>query len=148
MRRVVNYHSSWVRQRQVELFHASGNPGSTAGRGFNPAGGAPGGDLNSKSKFYLHTQTHGRRQQLRDLALANYSLQEGYRMKELHERSPTLPRTSKNITGNDRNSPKKLTVNSVLGFEAKNNNREKISQERIPPTKPDDTKDVPKSAAG
>ncbi|KZV22096.1 hypothetical protein F511_09109 [Dorcoceras hygrometricum] len=43
MRRVVNYHSSWVRQQQVELFDASGNPGSTAGRGFNPAGGAPGG---------------------------------------------------------------------------------------------------------
>ncbi|KZV30883.1 hypothetical protein F511_10817 [Dorcoceras hygrometricum] len=43
MRRVVNYHSSWARQRQVELLDASGNPGFTAGRGFNPAGGAPGG---------------------------------------------------------------------------------------------------------
>ncbi|KZV20872.1 hypothetical protein F511_38467 [Dorcoceras hygrometricum] len=43
MRRVVNYHSSWARQRQVELFDASGNPGFTAGRGYNPAGGAPGG---------------------------------------------------------------------------------------------------------
>ncbi|KZV47770.1 DNA ligase 1 [Dorcoceras hygrometricum] len=43
MRRVVNYHSSWARQQQVELLYASGNPGSTAGRGFNPAGGAPGG---------------------------------------------------------------------------------------------------------
>ncbi|KZV21135.1 hypothetical protein F511_13201 [Dorcoceras hygrometricum] len=43
MRRVVNYHSSWARQQQVELFDASGNPGSTAGRGFNPTGGAPGG---------------------------------------------------------------------------------------------------------
>ncbi|KZV55466.1 acetyl-CoA-benzylalcohol acetyltransferase-like [Dorcoceras hygrometricum] len=43
MCRVVNYHSSWARQRQVELFDASGNPGFTAGRGFNPAGGAPGG---------------------------------------------------------------------------------------------------------
>ncbi|KZV54121.1 hypothetical protein F511_34980 [Dorcoceras hygrometricum] len=43
MRRVVNYHSSWARQQQVELFDASGNPGFTAGRGFNPAGGAPGG---------------------------------------------------------------------------------------------------------
>ncbi|KZV37987.1 hypothetical protein F511_09807 [Dorcoceras hygrometricum] len=43
MRRVVNYNSSWARQHQVELFDASGNPGSTAGRGFNPAGGAPGG---------------------------------------------------------------------------------------------------------
>ncbi|KZV43908.1 hypothetical protein F511_11716 [Dorcoceras hygrometricum] len=43
MRRVVNYHSSWARQQQVELLYASVNPGSTAGRGFNPAGGAPGG---------------------------------------------------------------------------------------------------------
>ncbi|KZV18150.1 hypothetical protein F511_28967 [Dorcoceras hygrometricum] len=43
MRRVVNYHSSWARQRQVELFDASGNPGFTAGRDFNPARGAPGG---------------------------------------------------------------------------------------------------------
>ncbi|KZV23966.1 hypothetical protein F511_21293 [Dorcoceras hygrometricum] len=43
MRRVVNYHSSWARQQQVELLYASGNPGSTAGRGFNPVGGAPGG---------------------------------------------------------------------------------------------------------
>ncbi|KZV54852.1 hypothetical protein F511_39212 [Dorcoceras hygrometricum] len=47
MRRVVNYHSSWARQQQVELFDASGNPGSTAGRGFNPAGGAPGGDYDT-----------------------------------------------------------------------------------------------------
>ncbi|KZV31219.1 hypothetical protein F511_09413 [Dorcoceras hygrometricum] len=43
MSRVVNYHSSWARQQWVELFDASGNPGSTAGRGFNPTGGAPGG---------------------------------------------------------------------------------------------------------
>ncbi|KZV28785.1 hypothetical protein F511_06705 [Dorcoceras hygrometricum] len=43
MRRVVNYHSSWARKQQVEWFDASGNSGSTAGRGFNPAGGAPGG---------------------------------------------------------------------------------------------------------
>ncbi|KZV42870.1 xanthine/uracil/vitamin C permease [Dorcoceras hygrometricum] len=43
MCRVVNYHSSWARQQRVELFDASGNPGSTAGRGFKPAGGAPGG---------------------------------------------------------------------------------------------------------
>ncbi|KZV27993.1 hypothetical protein F511_27319 [Dorcoceras hygrometricum] len=59
MHRVVNYHSSWARQRCspywgltpcpsgawfVSLFVLfSGNPGFTAGRGFNPAGGAPGG---------------------------------------------------------------------------------------------------------
>ncbi|KZV30977.1 hypothetical protein F511_21952 [Dorcoceras hygrometricum] len=69
MRRVVNYHSSWVVQRQVELFDASGIrvwckyeriipvclythqwppfiagfPGYSAGLGVGPAGGAPGG---------------------------------------------------------------------------------------------------------
>ncbi|KZV24806.1 hypothetical protein F511_21016 [Dorcoceras hygrometricum] len=43
MRRVVNYHSSWARQQQAVLFDASENPGPTAGRGFNPADGAPGG---------------------------------------------------------------------------------------------------------
>ncbi|KZV18964.1 hypothetical protein F511_26978 [Dorcoceras hygrometricum] len=50
MHRVVNYHSSWARQQQVEFIDASGirvwcqgNPGFTAGRGFHPAGGAPGG---------------------------------------------------------------------------------------------------------
>ncbi|KZV40769.1 hypothetical protein F511_13088 [Dorcoceras hygrometricum] len=83
MSRVVNYHSSWARKQQGELFDASGSlgvvswrvahyhtmntprghysllmipgamfeflsslegkPGFTAGRGFNPAGGAPGG---------------------------------------------------------------------------------------------------------
>ncbi|KZV51459.1 hypothetical protein F511_35844 [Dorcoceras hygrometricum] len=47
MSRVVNYNSSWARQQQVELFDASGNQGSTAGRGFNPAGGAPGGNQGS-----------------------------------------------------------------------------------------------------
>ncbi|KZV31201.1 sphingoid long-chain bases kinase 2, mitochondrial [Dorcoceras hygrometricum] len=53
MRRVVNYHSSWARQQQVELFDASGNPGSTAGRGFNPAGGAPGVDWAVKMRIRL-----------------------------------------------------------------------------------------------
>ncbi|KZV48381.1 hypothetical protein F511_30144 [Dorcoceras hygrometricum] len=43
MRRVVNYQSSWVGQRQVELFDASGFPGYSAGRGVGPTGGAPGG---------------------------------------------------------------------------------------------------------
>ncbi|KZV54913.1 hypothetical protein F511_35829 [Dorcoceras hygrometricum] len=44
MRRVVNYHSSWARQRQVELFDAYGFPGYPAGRGADPARGAPGGE--------------------------------------------------------------------------------------------------------
>ncbi|KZV18220.1 WAS/WASL-interacting protein family member 1-like [Dorcoceras hygrometricum] len=57
MRRVVNYHSSWVGQQQVELLMhlvplgllcclpvcGSGFPGYSAGRGFDQAGGAPGG---------------------------------------------------------------------------------------------------------
>ncbi|KZV31084.1 DNA helicase, UvrD/REP type domain containing protein [Dorcoceras hygrometricum] len=49
MHRVVNYHSSWARQRQILgavlefLSSLVGNPGSTAGRGFNPAGGSPRG---------------------------------------------------------------------------------------------------------
>ncbi|KZV49161.1 hypothetical protein F511_41880 [Dorcoceras hygrometricum] len=63
MRRVVNYHSSWARQRSFgamfeflgSLFGCSlqllsRNLGFTAGRGFNPAGGAPGGGQNRK--FY------------------------------------------------------------------------------------------------
>ncbi|KZV18931.1 hypothetical protein F511_17981 [Dorcoceras hygrometricum] len=72
-------------------------------------------------------RTHGRRKQFAILLPANNSSQEWYRMKELLKRSPKLPRTSKKVVGNEGNSSKKLTVNSVLGFEAKNNNQEKIS---------------------
>ncbi|KZV54390.1 hypothetical protein F511_18059 [Dorcoceras hygrometricum] len=61
--------------------------------------------------FYLNDATHGRRQQLRDLALANISLQKWYRQEELLERSPTLPRTYQTVAGNDENSPEKITVN-------------------------------------
>ncbi|KZV55412.1 ethylene-insensitive protein 2-like [Dorcoceras hygrometricum] len=50
MRRVVNYHSSWVGQQQVELlmhlvFRCGVNGFSriAVGRGYDPAGGAPGG---------------------------------------------------------------------------------------------------------
>ncbi|KZV47423.1 hypothetical protein F511_21011 [Dorcoceras hygrometricum] len=53
MCRVVNYHSSWVGQRQVDLFDAygirmwckddRGFPGYSTGRGVGPAGGVPGG---------------------------------------------------------------------------------------------------------
>ncbi|KZV54927.1 hypothetical protein F511_30595 [Dorcoceras hygrometricum] len=43
MRRVVNYHSSWVGQRQVELFDTSGLPDYSAGLGVDPVGGALGG---------------------------------------------------------------------------------------------------------
>ncbi|KZV29809.1 hypothetical protein F511_22583 [Dorcoceras hygrometricum] len=64
-------------------------------------------------RFYLNDATHGRRQQLRDLTLANNSLQERYQSKELFDRSPTLPRTYQATVGNDGNSSKKLTVNST-----------------------------------
>ncbi|KZV32733.1 hypothetical protein F511_15797 [Dorcoceras hygrometricum] len=76
------------------------------------------------TKFYLHYKTHGR-QQLRVPQLANHSLQKWYKMEEILERSPTLPQTPKTTIGNDGNSPEKLTVNSILGFKAKNNNRGK-----------------------
>ncbi|KZV41958.1 hypothetical protein F511_24558 [Dorcoceras hygrometricum] len=70
-------------------------------------------DLINNSKFYINDATHGRRQKLCDLALANNSLQEWYRMEKLLERSPTLPRTYQTTVGNDGNSPEKLTVNST-----------------------------------
>ncbi|KZV31991.1 putative LRR receptor-like serine/threonine-protein kinase [Dorcoceras hygrometricum] len=60
--------------------------------------------------FYLNDATHGRRQQLHDLALDNKNLQEWYRKEELLKRSPTLPRTYQTTVGNDGNSPKKLTI--------------------------------------
>ncbi|KZV20575.1 hypothetical protein F511_31922 [Dorcoceras hygrometricum] len=72
-------------------------------------------------EFYTQTSYHPTQQLNRKLN--NKAL----RMKELLKGSPKLPRTSKMVIGNDRNSPEKHTVNSVLGFEAKNNNREKIS---------------------
>ncbi|KZV45156.1 hypothetical protein F511_22087 [Dorcoceras hygrometricum] len=65
--------------------------------------------------FYLNDTTHGQRQQLRNLALANNRPQEWYKMKELLKRSPTLPRTNQTTASNDGNSPEKLTVNSALG---------------------------------
>ncbi|KZV24086.1 pentatricopeptide repeat-containing protein [Dorcoceras hygrometricum] len=76
--------------------------------------------------FYLNDATHGRRQQLCDLALANNSIQEWYQSKELFERSPTLPRTYQAMVGNDGNSPENLTVNSTRVRETKVNNRENL----------------------
>ncbi|KZV24482.1 hypothetical protein F511_44327 [Dorcoceras hygrometricum] len=71
----------------------------------------------------LYTQTSYHPTQQLNRKLNNKAL----RMKELLKRSPKIPRTSKMVTENDGNSSEKLTVNSVLGFKAKNNNREKIS---------------------
>ncbi|KZV51689.1 ATP-dependent 6-phosphofructokinase 6-like [Dorcoceras hygrometricum] len=48
-------------------------------------------------------------------------------MKELLERSPTLPRTSKMVARKDGNSPEKFTVNSTRGFEMKNESWENKS---------------------
>ncbi|KZV44636.1 hypothetical protein F511_26095 [Dorcoceras hygrometricum] len=85
---------------------------------------------NNRGKISLRLpaqRTHGRKKHFVILFPANNSSHEWYRMKELHKRSPTLPLTSKKVAGNDGNSPEKLTVNSSQGFEAKNNNRGKIS---------------------
>ncbi|KZV47431.1 hypothetical protein F511_35968 [Dorcoceras hygrometricum] len=71
-------------------------------------------DPNNNSKFYLNDATHGRRQQLRDLTLANNNLQEWYGKIELLDRSPTPPRTNQTTASNDGNSPENLTVNSAL----------------------------------
>ncbi|KZV17932.1 hypothetical protein F511_42817 [Dorcoceras hygrometricum] len=56
-------------------------------------------------KFYLLLQKFTNWQQLLVPQLAHHSLQKLYRMKELLERSPTLPRSSKTTTGNDGNPP-------------------------------------------
>ncbi|KZV22349.1 pentatricopeptide repeat 5 [Dorcoceras hygrometricum] len=50
------------------------------------------------------------------LATANNSLYKRYRVKELFERSPTLPQLSKTTAGIDGNLPEKLTVNSNQGL--------------------------------
>ncbi|KZV35711.1 heat stress transcription factor A-4b-like [Dorcoceras hygrometricum] len=70
---------------------------------------------------------HELNQQLRASAPANNSLQKGYRMKAILKRSPTLPCTYQTMAGNDGNLSEKPTVNSNLGFEEKNSNRENIS---------------------
>ncbi|KZV36165.1 hypothetical protein F511_22833 [Dorcoceras hygrometricum] len=52
---------------------------------------------------------------LRDLSRDNRSFQDGYRMKELFERSPTLPQTRRTVVGVDGKWPEKVTVNSDKG---------------------------------
>ncbi|KZV25298.1 hypothetical protein F511_07430 [Dorcoceras hygrometricum] len=66
---------------------------------------------------------HEHEQQLRAFAPANNSLYKRYRVKELFERSPTLPQLSKTTVGIDGNLPMKLTVNSNQGLK----NRERKS---------------------
>ncbi|KZV44019.1 poly (ADP-ribose) polymerase family protein [Dorcoceras hygrometricum] len=70
---------------------------------------------------------HELNQQLRTSAPAHNSLQNGYRMKEILERSPTLPRTPKTTVGNNGKSPDKLTVNSTRVRRTEVDNRENIS---------------------
>ncbi|KZV42529.1 leucine-rich repeat protein kinase family protein [Dorcoceras hygrometricum] len=89
--------------------------------------GICGHDLNNNSKFYLNDATHGRRQQLRDLSLANNSLQEWYSMGELLERSPTLTQTYQTMAGNNGNHRIKSTVNSTRVRRTEVDNRENIS---------------------
>ncbi|KZV39528.1 hypothetical protein F511_35777 [Dorcoceras hygrometricum] len=85
--------------------------------------------LRSQQQFEVLPQRRNtrRRQQLRDLALANNSLQELYRMEELLERSPTLPCTYQTTVGNDGNSPEKLTVNSTRARRTEVDNQDNIS---------------------
>ncbi|KZV43323.1 putative beta-D-xylosidase 7 [Dorcoceras hygrometricum] len=58
---------------------------------------------------------------------ANNSLREWYQSKEKLSRRAAPPVLLKAKARNDGNCRRNATVNSVLGFEAKNNNREKIS---------------------
>ncbi|KZV37748.1 hypothetical protein F511_19816 [Dorcoceras hygrometricum] len=76
--------------------------------------------------------THGQRQKLRDLALANNSLQEWYRMEELLERSPTLPQTSKTTVGNDGNHRIKSTMNNIRVRETEVDNWENFTKDLVP----------------
>ncbi|KZV55556.1 1,4-dihydroxy-2-naphthoate polyprenyltransferase, chloroplastic [Dorcoceras hygrometricum] len=62
---------------------------------------------------------------------ANNSLREWYQSKEQLSRRAAPPVLLKAKAGNDGNCRRNATVNSVLGFEAKNNNREKISLNSI-----------------
>ncbi|KZV19752.1 hypothetical protein F511_34629 [Dorcoceras hygrometricum] len=68
--------------------------------------------IKTMSQRLNKTRTIG--QQLRVPQLANHSLQKWYRMKELLERSPTLPRTYQTTAGNNGNSPERLTMNNAL----------------------------------
>ncbi|KZV21093.1 patatin-like protein 2 [Dorcoceras hygrometricum] len=70
-------------------------------------------------------------QQLRDLALANNSLQEWYRKEEPLKWSPTLPQMPKTMVGNNGNSPKKLTVNSTRVRETEVDNLENFTKHGI-----------------
>ncbi|KZV50755.1 ENHANCER OF AG-4 protein 2 [Dorcoceras hygrometricum] len=77
-------------------------------------------DLNTKERSSTCTTKHTIGQQLRVPQLANHNLQKWYKMKELLKRSPTLPHTYQTTAGNYGNCRRKATVNSNLGFEAKN----------------------------
>ncbi|KZV21331.1 MLO-like protein [Dorcoceras hygrometricum] len=73
-------------------------------------------DLIANSKGYLNSEHTAKVNNFAILLTANNSLREWYRMKELLKWSPTLPRTSKKVAGNDGNSSEKLTANSTRGF--------------------------------
>ncbi|KZV22860.1 hypothetical protein F511_27539 [Dorcoceras hygrometricum] len=88
---------------------------------------SPKEDSSIDHQFYLNDATHGRRQQLCDLDLANNNLQEWYRKEELLKRSPTLPRTSQTMAGNDGNHRIKSTVNSTRVRETEVDNQDNIS---------------------
>ncbi|KZV43895.1 hypothetical protein F511_34950 [Dorcoceras hygrometricum] len=64
-------------------------------------------------------------QQLRAFDRASYSFQKRYRMKELFERSPTLPRMGKTVAGINGKRPEKVTVNSTKGLKKTENEVER-----------------------
>ncbi|KZV50978.1 hypothetical protein F511_15221 [Dorcoceras hygrometricum] len=88
------------------------------------------GLIHSTNGNHLESPNEGssidHQQQLRVPQLANHSLQKWYGMIELRKRSPTLPCTYQTTAGNDGNCRRKVTVNSNLGFEAKNTIGENI----------------------
>ncbi|KZV34671.1 hypothetical protein F511_10946 [Dorcoceras hygrometricum] len=73
-----------------------------------------------------HSAHRGNESAESPLALAS-CLQEWYRMEELLERSPTLPRTHQTTVGNDGKSSEKLTVNSTRVRRTEVDNQDNIS---------------------
>ncbi|KZV57426.1 pentatricopeptide repeat-containing protein [Dorcoceras hygrometricum] len=81
-------------------------------------------DNNQERPFHTPATTLHPRQK----HTANNSLQEWYKMEELLERSPTLPRKNQTTASNDGNSPKKLTVNSIRVRETEVDNLENFTK--------------------
>ncbi|KZV15532.1 hypothetical protein F511_02693 [Dorcoceras hygrometricum] len=101
-------------------------PGTTA-EGYNQERG-PKNSMHSSTEICngicghaSHSAYKGNESAESPLALASW-------MKELLERSPTLPQTPKTTVGNDGNSPEKLTVNSTRVRETEVDNLENFTK--------------------